>query len=133
MPMTAQQIVDLRGDMSEFQEAFSDAELHRYWDRTSGAADEYTHLKAVKALMLESLLNGSAKLHDYTAGATQEKLSQIVANLEKRLKAYEPALEAAMGQKVGLSVAALRSYPHQERVEPSENGEADDWWQGRNP
>jgi len=134
MPMTVQQIVDLRADMGDVSEAFQDPELHRLWDRTSGAADEYTHLKAVKALMFEGLLNNAAKLHDYTAGATSEKLSQIVANLKDRLKAYEPALEAAMGQKTGLSVAGLRAYPHPTRVEPDENGNVpDQWWKSRNP
>ena len=121
MPMTAQQLVDLRADMGDVGEAFGDAELHRYWDRTSGAADEYTHLKAVKALMFEGLLNNATKLHDYTAGATGHKLSQIVSNLKDRLKAYEPALEAAMGQKVGMAVAGLRRYPHPTRVLPTES------------
>lgn len=129
MPMTAQQIVDLRADVGDAAEAFTDPEISRLWDRTSGAADEYTHLKAVKALMFEGLLNNATKLHDYTAGATAEKLSQIVANLKDRLKAYEPALEAAMGQKTGVAVGALRAYPHQERVEPDENNT--NWWKNR--
>ncbi len=130
MPLTVQQIVDLRADMGDLSEVWSDVELGRLWDRTAGAVDEYTHLKAVKALMFEGLLNNASKLHDYTAGATGEKLSQIVTNLEKRLAAYEPALEAAMGQKIGMTTAALRSIPNQERNEdPPETWNTS--WMGR--
>ena len=118
MPMTVQQIVDLRADMDEAAEVFSDPELSRYYDRVSGAPDAITRLNAVKALMYERLLNGGSKLHDYTAGATQEKLSQIRAHLKDQFELYKPSLEAAQGQKRQFGLVGLRSYPHPERTEP---------------
>lgn len=121
MPMAAQQIIDLRADMDDAAEVFSDVELSRYWDRTSRAADEFTHLNAVKALMYERLLSGGSKLHDYTAGATSEKLSQIRAHLKDQFERYRPALEAAQGQKREFGFVGLRSYPHPTRTAPSDS------------
>jgi hypothetical protein len=118
--MTAQQIVDLRDDIADAKEAFGDPTLQRYWERTSGAADEFTHLNAVKALCYENLLANASLLHDYTAGATGHKLSQVRAHLKDQYARYAPALEAAMGQKREFGFVGLRSFPNADRTEPGD-------------
>lgn len=108
MTLTAQQLDDIRGDVGDdVALAFSDAEIQRLYDRLAEAPTEAIRLEAVKGLMFERLLNNAAKLHDYTAGAVDEKLSQIVANLERRFGYYRGALEAARGGNRQLSISKV--------------------------
>lgn len=121
MPLTSVQLEDIRGDVGDVSTAFTDAEIMRLYDRLTSAPNESTRLEAVKGLMFERLLNQASKLHDYTAGAVDEKLSQIVKNLERRLEYYRPALEAARGQNRQFAVGKLGKRAHPYREEPAEN------------
>lgn len=121
MALTSVQLEDIRGDVGDVNTAFSDAEIQRLYDRLDGAPNENVRLEGVKGLMFERLLNQASKLHDYAAGAVDEKLSQIVSNLEKRLAYYRPALEAARGQNRQLVVGKLGKRQHAYRIEPAEN------------
>ena len=121
MPLTAIELDDIRGDVGDVSTAFTDAEIQRLYDRLSSAPNQSTRIEGVKGLMFERLLNQASKLHDYSAGAVDEKLSQIVKNLERRLDYYRPALEAARGQNRQFAVGKLGKRAHPYRVEPDEN------------
>lgn len=121
MSLTQQQMRDLRTDLGDVAHAFDDDELSRNWDRLSNAPDEDTRFEAVKGLCFEQLLNSASKMHDYSAGAVDEKLSQIVANLEKRLAYYLPALQAARGEVQQVVVGKLGSRIDPNRYVPPEN------------
>lgn len=125
MPLTVQQLLDLRSDLGDLSKPFGDPELSRFYDRVSGAADEASRLEAVKALAIEGLLNSATKLHDYTAGATGEKLSQVRAHLKDRFADYKPLLDAARGQKREFGFVGLRSYPHVTRTVPSDDSDGE--------
>lgn len=108
MALTVQQLADIRGDVGDdVALAFSDAEIQRLYDRLAEAPTEAIRLEAVKGLMFERLLNNATKLHDYTAGAVDEQLSQIFANLERRFAYYRGALEAARGGNRQLSISKV--------------------------
>lgn len=111
----------LRRDLGDTASAFTDAELSDNWDRLTSAPNDDVRFEATKGLCFEQLLNNSAKLHDYSAGAVDEKLSQIVRNLEKRFDYYKPSLEAARGQVKQLLVGKLGKRINAERKLPSEN------------
>lgn len=121
MPLTALQLEDIRADVGDVNTAFTDAEIVRLYDRLTDAPNESTRLEAVKGMMFERLLNQASKLHDYSAGAVDEKLSQIVKNLEARLAYYRPAMEAARGQNRQIAIGKLGKRAHPYRVEPPEN------------
>jgi len=118
--LTTQQKADLRNDLGDSNSAFTDAELQRNWDRTNGAASDLQHHNATLALSYRQLLASATKLHDYTAGATQEKLSQVRKNLEDMYKLFEPDLEASLGTRAGILRSKVASYPHQTRTLPQE-------------
>ena len=109
---------DIRADIGDSDTAFTDAEIQRIYDSFTAAPSEHVRLMAVKARMIERLLNGSVKLHDYDAGAVSEKLSQVFAQLEKRFQSYEPYLDAAMGRPSQLKIGKLGKRPHPDRIEP---------------
>lgn len=121
MGMTDLQRERLRRDIGDAGESFDDPELDDNWDRLTNAPDDETRFEAVKGLCFEQLLNNASKLHDYSAGAVDEKLSQIVRNLEKRLAYYLPALESARGQKKQIVVGKLGKRINPERFTPDEN------------
>lgn len=118
MALTAQQLNDLRADLGVDSTIFSDSELERLWDRVSGASSDTQRHEATLALMARQLWTSSAKLHDYTAGESDEKLSQVVTNLQKIYAAFKPALDAALNQRQQFVIGAVRAVPNQNRVQP---------------
>lgn len=121
MPMTQVQRDRIRRDLGDVAQAFTDPELDDNWDRLTSAPNDDVRFEAVKGLCFEQLLNSSTKLHDYSAGAVDEKLSQVTRNLEKRFADYKPALEAARGEKRQLVIGKLGKRVNAERYTPSEN------------
>jgi hypothetical protein len=121
MSMTSLQRDRIRRDLGDISSAFTDAELDDNWDRLTSAPNDDVRFEAVKGLCFEQLLNNSTKLHDYSAGAVDEKLSQIVRNLEKRFEYYKPALEAARGEKKQIVIGKLGKRINPERYTPFEN------------
>lgn len=121
MTLPALQIDRLRRDLGDTASAFDDTELNDNWDRLNSAPNDTVRFEAVKGLCFEQLLNSASKMHDYSAGAVGEKLSQVVANLEKRFLAYKPMLDAARGQKQQVLVGKLGKRINPERYTPSEN------------
>lgn len=120
MAITAEQIVDIRYDMADVSgTVWSDGEITRYWNRLPGAADDTQRHEAVMALMYRSLMSNSAKFRDYTAGETEEKMSQIHKQVKELYKLYLPALEAAQGQRRSFARASVRNIPRQGRNYPS--------------
>lgn len=105
------------GDTS--QTLYTDAELDLFWDTVGGASDTTQRYEAALYMMFESLLNSSTKLHDYSAGATDEKLSQIVKNLQERASQYKPSFDAALNQKADFASLTLRPRPHTYRRPPN--------------
>ena len=121
MALTTVQLGRLRRDLGDAATAFSDPELQDNWERLGNAASDATRFEAVKGLCFEQLLNSASKLHDYSAGAVDEKLNQVVKNLERRFEHYKPALEAALGQKKQIVIGKLGKREHPERYTPGEN------------
>lgn len=123
MPMTSTQRDRLRRDIGDTgaTPAFGNDELDDNWDRMSGAADEESQMKATMAKCFEQLLNSAVKLHDYTAGAVDEKLDQVFKHLEKRYAEYKPYMDAALGQKSQVVVGKVGMRAHATRYTPAEN------------
>lgn len=118
--LTTQQKSDLRNDLGDSNSAFTDPELQRNWDRVANASSAQQQHNATLALCFRQLLASASKLHDYTAGATQEKLSQVRANLKDMYELYEPDLQAALSMRAGILKSKVASYPHQTRTLPQE-------------
>lgn len=121
MSMTSTQRDRIRRDLGDVASAFTDPELDDNWDRLTSAPNDDVRFEATKGLCFEQLLNSAAKLHDYSAGAVDEKLKQVRDNLLERFKYYLPALEAARGQKKQIVVGKLGMRENAERYTPSEN------------
>lgn len=124
MALNNDQLNDLRIDLGDMAQAFSDAELQRFAVRTTSAPDGETQLRAIKALCIEGLLNSAAKMHDYVAGATAHKLSQVYKQLQGRYEDYLPALEVTLGGKPQFARATLRAIPHPDRALPGNGGDS---------
>lgn len=126
MSITAQELSDLQKDagLDNSESVFTDAELSRIWDRTAGASSATMHHEAALALIFRQLFSDANKFHDYKAGASEEKLSQIRANLKDSYEMYKPSLDNALGRSPEFSISPLVPKPHQERTfpggEPSE-------------
>lgn len=112
---TDDQIADFRADLDDKGDppAFSDAELARLWERAAGDRT------GALLLAVRQLLAQSARFHDYTygQGATQQKRSQVYAQLERweirllaELAAHE-AREATAVLAVAGTPVAVRVYP----------------------
>lgn len=121
MPMTTQQLQRTRRDLGDVAKAFTDPELDDNWDRLSGAPDDHARFEAVKGLCFEQLLNSASKLHDYSAGAVDEKLDQVYRHLKERKADYQWALDAARGQKKQLVIGKLGKRVNADRYTPDEN------------
>lgn len=124
MAITSQQISDLRADFgdddeSSSTEVFSDAEISRIWDRVSGAANDTIRHEASLALMFRQVLNQANKLHDYSTGATDEKLSQVRKHLKDSYEMYKPSLDAAQSRQTQMAITTLRGRKHQDRTFPA--------------
>jgi xylose isomerase len=120
MALTAQQLSDLRTDLGDSNTAFGDSELQRNWDRMVNAASDLQRHNATLALSWRQLLASASKLHDYTAGATGEKLKQVRDNIKDMYELYADDLEAALGTNSNILKSKIASYPHQTRTLPSE-------------
>jgi hypothetical protein len=129
MSITAQELVDLQADagLDANETVFTDEELERIWDRTSGASSSTLHHEAALALIFRQLLADANKFHDFKAGATEEKLSQIRANLKDQYEMYKPSLDNALERSSGFSIGVLASKPHQERTFPDEQYKTDNY------
>lgn len=119
---------DIRADIGDSGTAFTDPEIQRIYDSFTAAPSEHVRLMAVKARMIERLLNGSVKLHDYSAGAVDEKLSQIFDQLAERFKYYEPYLDVAMGRPSQIKIGKLGKRQHPDRIEPDTEEWPTDGW-----
>lgn len=121
MALTEQQISDLRTDIADVNSAFSEAALNRIWDRVAGARDDNARHEAALGLMARQLLANANLLHDYTAGQSSEKLSQVRAHLKDQYEMYRPALEAALNQKKQFVIGSIAPVPSQVREYPDES------------
>jgi len=133
MTITAQQILDIRDDFPDPDDGspvFGDSDITRYWERTDDAQDDTQHHEAALALMYRNLLGNAAKLRDYSAGATGEKLSQVFDHVRKMYDLYLPSLKAAQGQQRQVAFTHIRAIPRQNREYPAgfvfESDEDDD-------
>lgn len=120
MALTAEQLSDLRADLGDSNTAFTSVELNRNWDRLENAANDLQRHNATLALCFRQLLASASKLHDYTAGATGEKLSQVRKHLQEMYELFADDLEAALGTNANVLKSKVASYPHQTRTLPSE-------------
>lgn len=105
--------------VAENSTVFSPDELTEIWDELNGVTNAFNRRRAALAVMFERTLNSAVKLHDYTAGETGEKLSQVVANLEKRYAEYKPYLVDALAtKKLTVAFVGLRARPRDGRQGP---------------
>lgn len=116
MALTIEQLSDLRADLGDTSAtpAFADAELERLYVR-SGEDYASTVLFAI-----DQLLMNAAKLNDYTAGQTQERKSQVFANLQKmrEIWAVRAPASASGGTSRQVRVFGLRTQPKPKREAP---------------
>lgn len=98
---TADQLSDLRADLADTaaSPAFSDGELARLWSRAGGRHERTC------ALATRQLLMQANRFHDYALGqgATDQKKSQLRANLRDMLKIFT----SASGGGAGLATIQL--------------------------
>lgn len=120
MSISSQQLSDLQADagLDATQTVFTDVELSRIWDRVAGAATETLQHEAALALIFRQLLADATKFHDYKAGASEEKLSQIHDHLKKQYEMYKPALDSALSRSTEFSMNVLKPQGNQERTMP---------------
>lgn len=122
MAITTQQLSDLRQDFGDTKEdVFTDPELSRIWERVAGAATTTVRHEAALALMYRQLLSQANKFHDYTAGSTSEKLSQVRKHIKDSYDMYKSSLDAAMSRQKQMSRTTLRGRKHQERNFPDDH------------
>lgn len=120
MAITAQQLADIRADIGDEAEAvWTDDEISRIWERMSGAPNDVVRLEATLAQMIRQLLANASMLRDYTAGATGEKMSQVMSNLQKLYALYEPSLKVVLGTGLESARGFTRGVPRQGRRYPS--------------
>lgn len=102
--LTDEQRSDLQGDLgiTADESVFTDTELDRLYTR---ANSDYN---GTIVLALRQLLANTAKMADYTAGQSSEKISQIHGNLSKMLAYYEDRVGMEDNQVV---IAGMRSTP----------------------
>lgn len=78
MSLTTEQIADFRNDIADQNEAFSEEEIQRLYQR-AGSYD------ATIVLAIEQLLAGVSKFNDYSMGMSEEDTNQAFANLHELL------------------------------------------------
>jgi hypothetical protein len=117
--LTTIQIERLRRDLGDSATAVTTPELQDNWDRVDGAPNEIVRHEATLALCFKQLLAQAAKLHDYKAGAVDEKLSQVRKNLEDMYKLYAPSLERALGTGQQVAIGRLVARPNPNRRTPN--------------
>ncbi len=102
--LTAEQRADLQADIgiADDESVFTNDELDRLYTR---AGEDY-NLTVVFAL--RQLLVSAARLTDYTAGQSSEKLSQVREGLKTALDYYENKVSSAGNQVL---IKAMRAVP----------------------
>lgn len=119
--LTATQIADLRFDMGDMEIVFDDTQLNRLWARTASLTDDTKRIEAVKGLMIRRLLTNAAEFNNHTVGQTREERAAVFDHYAKLYTSlYAPLVDALVGTKHQLAIAAVRSYPQQSRTQPSE-------------
>lgn len=123
MVITEVQRTRLRADYGDPDKKVfkDDTQIDDIWERLNAASDDNTHHRAALALMFEQTLNSAVMLHDYTAGQTGEKLSQVYNHLERRYLSYKPALDAVMGQQAEFATRSIRPRVRQGRPVPGDS------------
>lgn len=113
MPLTTEELLDLRADLGDngTARAFTDDELERLFVR---ANERYA---VAMVLALNQLLASAAKLNDYTQNETQEKKSQVFEQLVK-LRAFWQLEATRSSPPRQVRVAQLGVRPPRERDEP---------------
>jgi len=107
MALTATQLTDFRGDLGigSGTTVFTDAELNRFYARTSSSYE------LAVALAVRQLMMNAARFNDYTAGYNEEKKSQVFAQLKQM---YEFWLAEAGGGLAPLVAGTIE----QDLIEP---------------
>ncbi len=112
---TDTQRADLRADLGldDDETVFTDDELDRLYVR---AGDRYTATDCIEAyvrvLGCKQLRAKASNMTDYTQNDTQEKLSQIFANLGKMQADFESELIAATkSSAASVRIGALKKQP----------------------
>lgn len=119
MSLTPTQETRLRRDFGEgTTQVFTTAELEDIWTRVAAATSEEQQHRAALAIMFEQTLNSAVKLHDYEAGQTSHKLSQVYNHLKDRAAYYAPYLQEVLNQRVELVVRPLRPRARPNREKP---------------
>lgn len=118
MALDAQIISDLRDDLGVLADDFSDQKLERNWERVSSATNDTTRYFAVLGLCARQAKAKYLKLHDYRAGAVDEKLSQVMDHIDQLLAMYEPDLNAALGRKQEVVRTVMKAAQHPTRTLP---------------
>ena len=119
--LTAQQRNMLRLRVGDSGGVFTDTILDTVWDTVSSAVSTTQQIEASLYLMWEMVAAGAVKLHDYKAGQSEEKLSQVFTNAEKMMKKFQSAYDAAVSQRQQVVIAAVRPVENQNREYPSEH------------
>lgn len=109
---------DLRADLGVLESDFTSGQLERNYERVSGAPNATIRYNATLGLCARQAKAKYIKLHDYKAGAVDEKLSQVVRFIDDLYQLYEADLDAALGRKQEVVKATLKATPHQTRTEP---------------
>lgn len=115
---TQQQIDDIRADIGDAGDAFTNDEIIRVWGRISGAPNEITQHEASVALLIRQLMVQSAKLVDIKAGDTEEKLSQLMKNLRTLFDLYKPSLDAVLSDNRQVALMPARAKRRNGRTYP---------------
>lgn len=109
---------DLRADLGVLEGDFTSGQLERNYERVSGAPNATIRYNATLGLCARQAKAKYIKLHDYKAGAVDEKLSQVLRAIDDLYQLYEADLDAALGRKVEVARTTLKATPHPTRTEP---------------
>lgn len=114
---TVDQISDLRIDIGDVDtpQAFSDAEISRFWYRVRSARTEQLQYDATLALMARSLMTLAAKKMDYSTGNTSEKMSQLFEHLKSIFEMHRKALERVLGDNTDIVIGHLTGVTESEQ------------------
>lgn len=108
MPLDADQLTDLRADLADTNNVFSEAELQRAYTR---ANESYDHAKVI---LIEQLVMNAAKFSDYTVGMTSEQRSQVFEHLKDMLTYFDE--KASQSQQV--AILGLQAVPPRRKDRP---------------
>jgi hypothetical protein len=108
--LTSDQLADMQGDLgiSADETVFTDAELNRLFDRAGGSYN------LAVSLGVRQLLISAAKFNDYTLGQTQERKSQVFANLKDLYEVWRAAADE--GQQI--KIVGTRAVPPRRKARP---------------